>query len=212
MSQIKLYQHIEKLWSYMHMNQSLEKSDCIFVLGSNDVRVAEYAAELFLQGLASKLIFSGGYGRLTDGIFSSTEADTFASIARDMGVPAESMIVEDKATNTGENVLFTYELLQQLGEDYRSFILVQKPYMERRTYATFTKQWPASYERVCVTSPKYEFCDYFNEEIELETTILAMLGDFERIKTYPALGFQTEQSIPQTVEDSYLALKAIFAK
>lgn len=211
MSQNKLYQHIERLWSYMQMNQSLEKSDCIFVLGSNDVRVAEYAAELFLKGWANKLIFSGGYGRLTDGIFSDTEADTFTAIAQDMGVPAESIIVENKATNTGENVLFTYELLKQLDCDCRTFILVQKPYMERRTYATFTKQWPASYERVCVTSPNYEFCDYFNEEIDLETTVVAMLGDYERIKTYPALGFQTEQSIPQAVEDSYLTLKKIFA-
>ncbi|MEZ8100314.1 YdcF family protein [Vibrio bivalvicida] len=210
MSKLKLYQHIERLWSYMQLNHTLIKSDCIFVLGSNDVRVAEYAAQLFLDGWAGKLIFSGGVGRLTDGIFESTEALTFAALARDMGVPSDCIIIENKATNTGENIRFTYELMNQLGEEFRSFILVQKPYMERRTYATFTKQWPIPYEAICVTSPKTKFCDYFNEDIDLETTVTAMLGDFERIKTYPALGFQVEQKIPQEIDDSYHLLKTVF--
>jgi len=210
MNKLKLYQHIERLWSYMQLDHSLVKSDCIFVLGSNDVRVAEYAAQLFLDGWAGKLIFSGGVGRLTDGIFESTEALTFATLARDMGVPSDCIIIEDRATNTGENVRFTYELISQLGEKFSSFILVQKPYMERRTYATFTKQWPIPYDSICVTSPKTKFCDYFNEDIDLETTVTAMLGDFERIKTYPALGFQVEQTIPQEIDDSYHLLKTVF--
>ncbi|KJY83161.1 hypothetical protein TW81_09100 [Vibrio galatheae] len=210
MGQLKLYQHIERLWSYMQLSDKIEKSDCIFVLGSNDVRVAEHAAQLFLEGWADKLIFSGGIGRLTEGVFESTEAQTFAHIARDMDVPADCIIIEDQASNTGENVRFTYNLTQTLGIELRSFILVQKPYMERRTLATFSKQWPAPYERIYVTSPKCEFCDYFNEDIDIETTVTAMLGDFERVKNYPALGFQTEQIIPQEVEESYLVLKNVF--
>ena len=148
MSQLKLYQHIERLWSYMQLSHTLKKSDCIFVLGSNDIRVAEYAAQLFLQGWAKKLVFSGGVGRLTEGLFESTEAQTFANVARDMGVPADSILIEDKATNTGENVQLTYQLMKKSREDFKSFILVQKPYMERRTYATFAKQWPDSYQHV----------------------------------------------------------------
>lgn len=50
----------KKIWDYHHMNQSPEKSDCILVLGSHDTRVAERGAELYLQGFAPTLIFSGG--------------------------------------------------------------------------------------------------------------------------------------------------------
>lgn len=207
---MKLYQHIEHLWSYMQLDQPLTKADCIFVLGSNDVRVAEYAAQLYLEGWASNLVFSGGTGRLTEGVFEQSEAETFAAVAKDLGVPSEAIVIENKATNTGENVHFTYELLQQLGHQFSSFILVQKPYMERRTYATFVKQWPGEYSHLCVASPKTRFSDYFNEDIDLDTTVRAMLGDFERIKTYPAMGFQTEQEIPPSVEDSFNSIAAIF--
>lgn len=207
---MKLYQHIEHLWSYMQLNHDLQKSDCIFVLGSNDVRVAEYAASLYLQGWAEKLIFSGGMGRLTEGVFERSEAETFAQIARDLGVPTANIITENQATNTGENVQFTAKLVQQLKFDFDSFILVQKPYMERRTIATFTKQWPYTFSHVCVTSPKMAFCDYFNDEIDLDTTIRAMLGDFERIKSYPAKGFQTVQEVPNSVESAYQAVSAVF--
>ncbi|RTZ15820.1 YdcF family protein [Vibrio aquaticus] len=194
----------------MQLEQPLITSDCIFVLGSNDVRVAEYAAQLYLDGWANILVFSGGVGRLTEDLFEQSEAETFAAVAKDMGVPASAIVIENQATNTGENVRFTAEVLQQLGLTFSSFILVQKPYMERRTHATFLKQWPTEIAQLCVTSPKTRFCDYFNEEIDLDTTVRAMLGDFERIKTYPALGFQIEQAVPEPVEHAYQAILSRF--
>lgn len=207
---MKLYQHIENLWAYMQLDDSLIKSDCIFVLGSNDIRVAEYAARLYLDGWADKLAFSGGVGRLTEGVFEQTEAETFAQIALDMGVPSEDILIENQATNTGENILFTAQLFEHNQLKCDRLILVQKPYMERRTYATFKKQWPTKLDSIVVTSPKIAFHDYFNDEIDIDTTIRAMLGDFERIKSYPALGFQIEQHVPEDVEVSYQALKAAF--
>ena len=53
------------LWKYHHMDHVLERSDCIFVLGSHDTRVAERGAELFLEGWAPLLIFSGGLGTIS---------------------------------------------------------------------------------------------------------------------------------------------------
>lgn len=206
----RLYQHIEQLWQYMQLSDSLQRSDCIFVLCSNDIRVADYAAKLYLDGWAKKMIFSGGTGRLTEGLFDSSEAQTFADHACALGVPMTDILLEENATNTGENVQFTYQLLESAGQHFDSFILVQKPYMERRTYATFVKQWPSSYQHICVTSPKTNFCDYFCDDIDLTTTVLAMLGDFERIKEYPKLGFQIEQPIPESIEESYKAIKMVF--
>src|SRR5215203_106907 len=91
----------KKLWDYHHMNHSLEKADCILVLGSHDTRVAERGAEVFLQGFAPIIIFSGGLGRLTKESWKESEASLFAKIAIDKGVPADAILIEDKSTNTG---------------------------------------------------------------------------------------------------------------
>src|SRR5436305_15343834 len=100
----------KKLWDYHHMNYSLENCDCILVLGSHDTRVAERAAELFLEGWAPLLIFSGGLGRLTSELWVEPEADKFAAIAISKGVPANAILVENKSTNTGENIVYTQAL------------------------------------------------------------------------------------------------------
>ena len=69
------------IWDYHHMNQDLKKADCILVLGSHDTRVAIRGAQLFLDGWAPLLVFSGGLGRLTEGMWDQPEADKFAEIA-----------------------------------------------------------------------------------------------------------------------------------
>jgi len=189
------------IWEYHHLNHKLEKADCIFVLGSHDTRVAEYSTDLFLKGYAPYIIFSGGLGRLTEGTFSKPEADTFAEIAIEKGVPTEKILIENKSTNTGENIEFTKRLLDERGLNFESFILVQKPYMERRAYATFKKRWPE--KRFIVTSPQISFDDYPNEEISKDDVINIMVGDLQRIKIYPEKGFQIFQEIPPDVWSAY---------
>lgn len=195
-----------KLWDYHHMQHSLQKADCILALGSHDLRVADRAADLYLQGMAPLLICSGGLGNLTKEYWTEPEADQFARIAREKGVPAEHILVENRSTNTGENIRFTQELLAAKGLDPQSFIVVQKPYMERRSYATFKKHWPE--KDLMVTSPLLGFEEYPNDEIPLERVIHIMVGDLQRIKFYPERGFQVYQEIPGDVWESYNALVA----
>jgi len=189
------------IWDYHHLNHKLKKADCIFVLGSHDTRVAEYAADLFLKGYASYIIFSGGLGNFTKDTFSKPEADIFADIAIEKRVPREKILIENKSTNTGENIEFTKKLLGEKGLHFDHFILVQKPYMERRTFATFRKVWPE--KNFIVTSPPISFEDYPNEEILKDQVINIMVGDLQRIKIYPKLGFQIFQEIPPNVWSAY---------
>jgi uncharacterized SAM-binding protein YcdF (DUF218 family) len=191
----------QKLWDYHLLHHTLEKSDCILVLGSHDLRVAERGADVYLQGLAPIIIFSGGLGNLTKNMWTKTEADLFAEIALEKGVPREAIFIENKSTNTGENILFTQQLLKDQHLDMQSFIVVQKPYMERRSYATFKKHWPD--KKLVVTSPLLSFEDYPNEEIPIERVINVMVGDLQRIKIYPAKGFQIPQDIPDDVWQAY---------
>ncbi|WP_431215283.1 YdcF family protein [Puia sp. P3] len=96
-----------KLWDYHHLYHKPAPSDCILVLGSHDLRVADRGAELYLEGLAPILLFSGGLGYLTKGLWTEPEADQFARIALDRGVPSEAIFIENRSTNTGENIQFS---------------------------------------------------------------------------------------------------------
>src|SRR2546423_7690100 len=153
-----IYALAEKLWHYLQLNQQIEKSDAILVLCSHDQRVAERAAQLALEEWAPLLIFSGGLGSITSRMWTEPEADQFAAIAVEMGVPPEKILIENRSTNTGENFRFTRKLLAEKGIDPRKFIVVQKPYMERRRFANFRKMIPE--KRVIVNSPQVEIDEY----------------------------------------------------
>jgi len=187
------------------MDHSLERADAILVLCSHDEVVAERGAQLFLEGWAPLLIFSGGLGSITKNMWTEPEADRFANIAIGMGVPREKIIVENQSTNTGENILFTKQLLATLQIDLRKLIIVQKPYMERRAYATARKFWPEV--ELLVTSPQMTFADYLakysNHELTPDDVVGIMVGDLQRMRLYPEKGFQIHQEIPNEVWAAY---------
>jgi uncharacterized SAM-binding protein YcdF (DUF218 family) len=188
------------IWDYHHLDHTLRKSDLILVLGSHDTRVAERGAELYLEGWAPLLMCSGGRGRLTEE-WEESEAKVFARVAVERGVPEEKILIEDRSTNTGENVVNARALLQRKGIEVNKVIIVQKPYMERRAYATVMRQWPGV--EAFVTSPQITFEEYPNKAISKEDVINIMLGDLQRIPIYAERGFQIPQEIPHTVWEAF---------
>lgn len=128
------------LWNYHRLNEDVKKSDVILGFGSHDLHVAKRCAQLFLDGYGNMIIFTGGYGRITENLWNMAEAEKFAQIAIKMGVPKNKIIIEDKASNTGENISNTKEILKNINLSPSSFIVVDKPYRERRTFATLKKQ------------------------------------------------------------------------
>lgn len=126
---------VEILWEYNHMHHTLVPSDCILVLGTYTTLLAHRGVDLWEQGMGTYIIFSGGAVKS----FGKPEAEAFAEIAITRGVPEDKIIIENQSSNTGENIQFTKKLLEKLGKNFESFIVVQKPYMERRSYATFKK-------------------------------------------------------------------------
>lgn len=195
------------IWDYLHMGQELEACDCLLALGSQDTRVAEWAADLYLQGWAPLLVLSGGWGRLTKEAWKEPEAERFARIAIEKGVPAEAVLTESRSTNTGDNILFTRQLLESRGLDPHRILLVQKPYAERRSYASFLVQWPG--KKLIVSSPPLSFEDYPTPELPMRKVINIMVGDLQRIRLYPAKGFQVYQRIPEKVWEAYEQLVAL---
>jgi uncharacterized SAM-binding protein YcdF (DUF218 family) len=196
---------VEIIWDYHHLHHELSHADAILVLCSHDTVVAERGAQLFLDGWAPLLIFSGGLGMITRHLWKDPEADRFADIAVRMGVPRDQILIENRSTNTGENVLFTRRLLAERGLDPRRFIVVQKPYMERRSYATFKKVWPG--KDIIVTSPQVSLDTYLQQcshgALSADDVISIMVGDLQRIRLYPEKGFQIPQEIPADVWAAY---------
>jgi len=189
----KIMKAAKTLWDYLKLDQPLKKCDCVLAMGSHDLRVADYAASLILEGWAPLLICSGGLGRLTKEIWQECEADKFSKIAENTGIPKSQILIENRSTNTSENILFSKKLLKQRGFEVKSAILVHKPYMERRAYATARLYWPEL--KVTVSSPDIAFEKYPSGEISLVNLIQIMAGDFQRILVYPAKGFQIKQKI-----------------
>jgi len=111
----------EKVWDYHLMHHELKPADVIAVFCSHDLRVADHAVKLYKERrLSPRLLFSGGFGtgphsgKNLNG-WDEPEAAVFAARAVALGVKREHIIVEDRATNTGENVVLTRALLEKRG-------------------------------------------------------------------------------------------------
>lgn len=199
------------LWDYHKLNQPIKKADVIIVLGSHDTRAADRGAELYLQGYAPLVVCTGKSGRITTGLIEGwdperSEAEIFSEIVVKKGVPTKKVLLEKEATNTQENILFTKKLLEQNGTLPQSVILVPKPYMERRSFATCKKQWP---EVECmVTSADLTLDTYPFGDRTIEYMVHIMVGDTERIKLYGEKGFLEPQEIPGNVWVAYEKLVA----
>jgi uncharacterized SAM-binding protein YcdF (DUF218 family) len=196
----------KKIWNYHDLRHKLQKSDCILVFGSSDDRVAGYAAELFLEGWAPVIIFTGGLGDRAKMLWSEAEADHFAKIAIQLGVPKDKIIIENQSLNSGDNIIFTKKILAAKKMNFKKFILVQKTYGARRTYATFMKRWPG--KTALVTSPSLSFEEYIDYAGSRENLINTIVGHLQRIWLYAEKGFQIPQTIPNDVKVAYEKLVA----
>jgi uncharacterized SAM-binding protein YcdF (DUF218 family) len=194
------------IWDYLRLGQPLRAADIMLVACSNDLRVAEYAAELYKDGWAPLVLFSGGIAHQNDLLSTGwdiPEADVFAESIIASGIPASAILKETEARNTGENIRFSAELLEISGVDVRTVLLVQKPYMERRIQATVEAQHPKW--DVTVTSPPIEFenAPIPSQGITLPEIIHIIAGDLQRVRDYPSLGFQSYQFIPEQVTEAW---------
>jgi uncharacterized SAM-binding protein YcdF (DUF218 family)/glycosyltransferase involved in cell wall biosynthesis len=92
------------------------------------------AVSLYRDGVAPRVIISSGF------VFTLREAEVMKAIAVDNGVPADAIILEERASNTFENVQFTTEILRKMG--WRRIALVSSPYHMRRATMTWRKVAP----------------------------------------------------------------------
>lgn len=189
------------IWNYHQMGHELRPCSAAIGLGSHDLGVATTAVDLYRAGLFPVVVFSGGNSPTTRARFPRGEAVHYREHALSLGVPDAAIIVESKAANTGQNITFSRELLAEAGVEVRSLLLISKPYMERRSYATCRKLWPEA-EVVCASEP-LELDDYIKSIGDEKLVVDMLVGDLQRVIEYPKLGFAVEQDVPGDVYDAY---------
>jgi len=194
------------LWNYHRAASTPRPADVIIGLGSYDLRVARHCTQLFQQGLAPVLLFTGAQGNFTRGKWSKSEAEMFADEAVAAGVARENILIEPRATNTGDNLRFSGQLLESRGHRAETILLVAKSQMLRRSLATAAIAWPDV--TVIASAPPHSFDEQPTPDHPLDDLINEMVGDLQRIIEYPRLGYQTPQELPAEVLGAYHELIA----
>jgi uncharacterized SAM-binding protein YcdF (DUF218 family) len=194
------------IWDYHQLGHQLRPCSAGIGLGSHDPGVATLAAGLYLAGLFPVLVFSGGNSPTTAARFPRGEAVHYAEHAMTLGVPADAIIVEPRAANTGQNIGYSRDALTGAGIPVTTVMLISKPYMQRRAYATIRKAWPEA-GAVCA-SEDISFDEYLKSIGDDRLVIDMLIGDLQRIIEYPARGFAIAQDVPADVTDAYQRLIA----
>ena len=198
------------VWEYLQLKHDPLPADVIVAFGTNDLRVARFAARLYLEGFGSTLVCTGGVaheGDLLATHWQKTEAEMYADEAIALGVPVERIVLETRAVNTAENVRFTRALLCRNGGRPRSVVLATKPFMQRRVWATMAVEWPEV--PASLASERMTLDEYFTPELSPEKVIAIMLGDLQRLWVYGRRGWSAPQIVPLEVMEAYRELKAL---
>jgi len=194
------------IWDYHQMGHELRPCDAGIGLGSHDLGVATLAADLYQAGLFPVLVFTGATSPTTEARFPRGEAVHYAEEATALGVPQRAIIIEPYAVNTGQNISYSRHALAEAGITARAVLLISKPYMQRRGFATTRKIWP-QVSIVCASEDR-AFDDYLKQMGDNKLVIDMLVGDLQRVIEYPAKGFAIAQQVPADVQAAYERLLA----
>jgi uncharacterized SAM-binding protein YcdF (DUF218 family) len=205
MNDISLDEYIDELqtiWNALMRRDSVPiKADAIIVGGCRDLGLAERTAELYHTGVSDLIVVTGYQPQTMD----MTEAKYLSERCVELGVPRSALVLEEEASNTGENIILAARKISEQKENVESVILVHKPYMSLRFLATAQAQWPNPQPKFYATCQSISFEDYCRVN-NLQNTACKMLGDLKRMDSYVASGFQTIQDIPQSARDAYATI------
>jgi uncharacterized SAM-binding protein YcdF (DUF218 family) len=195
------------VWDFMRYEQPLEPANIILGLGYADRHIADHCVSLYRAGFAPRILFSGDRDETGSYTLPYSQAEMLAERALQLGVPETDLLLELHARNTGENIRFSYELLEQKGLLPQKVILVHEPYMLRRDFLTFEKQWPGKKPNLMCSAVDITMMDYAEQSFETFSDMVhVMVGDLQRIQQYPKQHYEAEDIVPPHVLDAYKTL------
>ncbi|MET4357871.1 uncharacterized SAM-binding protein YcdF (DUF218 family) [Bradyrhizobium sp. RT9b] len=167
----------------------LRPADLLFMFGTReDVGLrADTAARLWREGLFRWSIVSGG---VTPGSEQS-ECTIIKAAMVAAGIPADLILEEHRAMNTGENVIFSLPIIDAaLGlRNIRSVICLGNTWTARRYPMTLHRHWP-DVEKMLLTVDSFATPRaLWHTNVEFRRRVL---HEWDKIEPYKARGFIAE--------------------
>jgi len=110
------------------------------------------ATDLYRSGLAPHVVFSSGY------VYAFQEAEIMKALAVANGIPDTAIVLEKRAANTYQNVLYSRDIVERRG--WRRVLLVSSPYHMRRAVLT----WHHAAPDIDVTPTPPSFSQFYEHE------------------------------------------------
>ena len=202
----EVMENLQVLWNYLCLNTKPEKSECIIGLGSILTLVPKKCAELYKKELGEYIIFSGNCGKGTKGVISITEAERFKNVAVKEDVPEDKILIEPDATTTYENYKYIKKVLTSNNLNPDSFLIVGKPYQERRALLIAKIELiDKKYEVASWNMTLDDYLDFVKKDefMKVEDVINEMVGEISLIIKAPQYDLQSEEQVPTEVINSY---------
>ena len=171
----------------------IRPADLLFVFGTREdvERRVDEACRLWREGCFRWAIVSGG---VTPGSpLSECAVIKSAMVAR--GIPAEKILEEHRAMNTGENVIFSLPVIDAaLGlKNIRSVICLGNSWTARRYPMTLQRHWP-EVEKMLITVDSFATPRaLWHTDLEFR---IRVLREWDKIEPYKAKGFIAEWPMP----------------
>ncbi|MCU9534042.1 YdcF family protein [Streptococcus sp. CSL10205-OR2] len=129
-----LQRTIEDITSFMFLEDSNQICNLIIIPGTSQTQPIDIAKKIIDSGKASKLLITGGNNPKLHDV---TEAEFLKNYAINIGVSNKDIIIETKAKNTLENVIFSSHIVKKFGLKSKNVLLISKNYHARRILTTF---------------------------------------------------------------------------
>lgn len=191
---------LKTIGQYMLIETPIARADVCLVFGCQTPArceaLAHHAADLYEKGYFGLIAVSGGVPSPVDG---KTEAERMRDVLLKRGVPADAILAEDTATNTGENVIRTKALLEREkgAGTISSVIAIGQMHASRRFVMTLERHWPEVQKMF--TTPNYYGVprDEFYKDPTFRREVL---NEYRKIPLYKKTGFIAEIDVPQIAD------------
>ncbi|MEY4860688.1 MAG: hypothetical protein RL059_387 [Bacteroidota bacterium] len=163
-------------------NDCTKVSDAIILLEGDGLNRYQHAIDLYNQGAAGCIVFSGGITNYEYGSFPYE--DVLPHILK-TGFPVDKLIHEDRSLNTREQAVEIVKLAKK--NNWKRLILVASNEHQYRAYLTFLKEILISDALLILYNSPVRNLKWF-EETGWGLRFNRLESEFEKIDTYKALG------------------------
>jgi hypothetical protein len=202
----------EQVFEYLYLRDApAERAGLIIGFGHFDMKIPRRCGELWRRYKVPGLLTGGRGGGTAD--LARPEADAFRDELKAFcpEIPDSDILVENRSTNTTENILFSIDLLKDrfglsfLGEK-TPIVIVASPYRQRRVFLTCLRNLASgSFINVPpVSSFGEETALFASKGLDLPSLLTA---EVERLVNYPERGYIIRQEVPRKIIDLCATLR-----